>query len=225
MILNKGYQLISQSLDVIDGINPHESGVIGQIDGDLGIPWAKQGRPIGCIESRCDRLLAEDTKLVKIRTGCMVGLSGQEMCLDLWISLLLFINLEAFDQVLSELIWIQSAVWSFGVLGQSSQCTHSEAERSQNVVLGSPFVVTSETDKGVLWCLWLICVFSSHSERLLSFLCIPLWIITDGGSFDDFTSFGKFSIQNSLSLPLRCLSFLVGLRKSEELVCCCWRFI
>lgn len=32
------FQSVGCVVDVIDGINPHESGVIGQIDGDLGIP-------------------------------------------------------------------------------------------------------------------------------------------------------------------------------------------
>ncbi len=48
------FQSLGCVVDVIDGINPHESGVIGQIDGDLGIPFAEQGRPIRGIESRCD---------------------------------------------------------------------------------------------------------------------------------------------------------------------------
>lgn len=59
-------------VDVIDGVDPHITGVVCQVCWDCRIKVGEQGIPILCGKRRCDGLLALNTDLIEVRSGFVV---------------------------------------------------------------------------------------------------------------------------------------------------------
>jgi len=97
------FERFGRVVDEVDGIHPHVTSVVGEIDRDFGVPVGEEIVPVRCIQSRGDGLLAEDTDLVEVGAGAMVRLSGQEVeVLHIFLGQTLFFsaifcNLEALD--------------------------------------------------------------------------------------------------------------------------------
>ena len=69
VLLRNGFRF---EVDVIDGVDPHITGIVRQVGWDCSIKVGEQGCPIFRRECRCDGLLALDTDLVEVRASFVV---------------------------------------------------------------------------------------------------------------------------------------------------------